>query len=324
MKDVLIKVPATSANLGPGFDIFGLALNKYAYFRISYHSEPDNWHIYDKNNNILDIPPEHNLLKTGFERAVQSSGINKSELDPAAFSLSALFRMDLPVGSGFGSSACALTAGVMYANHLIKGLNPDLVITPQKELDLLTELEGHPDNAVPARIGGFVFSSYSEGNEPLIIRKELPADLGLAVIIPSFQVSTAQSRRELPAEYAMKDILSNLRGSLLWMEYIHSGNPQFLIHALQSDQLHEKFRGRNIPGFFNLKEKIHSIGCYGITISGSGPGLLVYYPKYKETDILKELSELIRVNSEKDGYPPSPVEVCQPDYTGAVLTEVHG
>ncbi len=318
MDDFLIKVPATSANLGPGFDLFGLALNQYAWFRCSLHNSPDSWKVFNENGRDLGLQADQNLFRTGFLAAMEKAGIPENHY--RFMSVSAKFRMDLPVGSGFGSSACALTAGVMAAAHFTRTTTEMPALSLQQELDLLTELEGHPDNAVPARIGGFAFSVYNEGQKPVILSKKLPEDLGLAVVIPAFQVSTAQSRKELPASYPMSDVLANIKGSLLWLEYLHTGNSDYLIRATSSDQLHEKYRGRHIPLYPPLKSSIQEADCLGITVSGSGPGLLIYYAKAAETTAVKGVQSLIRKISEQTGTDASPVRVCEPDYQGAVLT----
>lgn len=225
--------------------------------------------------------------------------------------------MDLPTGRGFGSSASALVAGVAAANHCIAS-SGELPLSLDEELQLLVELEGHPDNVCAARLGGWIFTYTSSRGKYITIPERLPQSLGLAIVVPRFQVSTKKSRSILPEHYTLNDIKSNLQGIVLWMEYLKDGDSSLLREALVSDRIHEPWRGHNIPGYKEIREGVLRIGGYGTTISGSGPGILIYYPLDRREEFLPQLKETVKSVSERFGE-EYPVRVCSPDYEGLAM-----
>lgn len=304
-----IQVPATTANLGPGFDMFGLALNQYGTFMIRFLEE-QSYPLEDGEGNPIPIPPEKNFIKEGFDRALTLASYQGPI--PGIF---AKVTMDLPTGSGFGSSASAYAAGVVASGIFLKemGHSP---LSLEQELSLLNELEGHPDNAIPARLGGFVFSVFYPDRPPVIVRKEIPVSLGLGVIIPSFQVSTPESRSRLPGSYPLTDVLASMQGAALWMEYLNTGDPAILKAAIGQDRIHEPYRKLNIPGYDGILQATLEAGGYGITISGSGPGILVYFEREKKSEFTGSFSELLKKIEESTGKTYS-FRACQADYRGA-------
>jgi len=299
-----IQVPATSANLGPGFDLLGLALNQYAYFDISFRGGGE-YTVLLEDGSSMDIPLEKNLVRCAYLRCLEEKKV------PFAIpALEVKFRTDISVGRGFGSSACALVAGFAAANHLL-AFHKIGTIALEEELQILTEMESHPDNVCPARLGGWVFSYYNESGRIVPVRKKLPDSLGLCVIVPEFQISTKKSRGKLPQSLSYPDILSNLQGVMLWMEYLHTENPEMLRRAVQLDRMHEPYRGKDIPGYTTLKNDLDKIGCYGATISGSGPGIIVYYPVEREERIVADIKNTLITNSGSGD-----LKICRPDNTG--------
>lgn len=319
--ELSIRVPATSANLGPGFDVFGLAVDLYSDYRFVFTDAP-GFELLDADGGPLPIPPEHNLIARAYEAGLDEAralgDLAADDSAPAGFRV--YVDAVIKPGSGYGSSASALVAGLAAARH-VAGLEDSDSALQDRDVQLLNRLEGHPDNVAPARLGGFVIC-YTEGRpgsaDPLqvrYLRKSLPEDLGLAAIIADYSISTEQSRSLLPARVSIGDCLSNMKGAVLWLEYIQTGNPEFLQEAISADRLHEPYRIGRLPALGRLLERRDELGLYGATISGSGPGLLLYFPRSEEERILARVDEIL-----DSGYGESNERyrlfACRPDYSG--------
>lgn len=309
--NIEIRIPSTSANLGPGFDLFGLAIDCYNRFEIEF-TEPFHFSLFDRNGNPLQIPEEKNLIRIAYLQTLA----DHSPLPGFTVRCST----DLPVGSGFGSSAAAIVCGLLAANAWRE--QAGLASLSREEIaTIATDLEGHPDNVVPAIFGGLVISAILPDRRLRILHKTLPDALGLAVVIPDFQISTTTSRTALPESYPLNALLSNLQGVLLWMEYLQTHDTTLLVEAIRSDRLHEPYRGKLIPGYEPFLAELAETECFGATISGSGPGILVYYPNAKSDSVLPVLNGIVnRLMMNKKG--DSSVKLCRPDTDGAVVTKI--
>ncbi len=307
MQNLFIRIPGTTANLGPGFDVFGIALNLYNYLYFELN-DTSNFEIYTLDNELLPFSnKKQNLIYQSYKNVLSKYGYSHDTLPK----WKAHIHMDVSVGKGFGSSATAIVAGVQIAKKILE--RDHIEINLEKEIEYFLELENHPDNVVPARLGGWIFC-YDTQN---IIRKELPEDLGLSCIIPDFSISTDDSRSKLKEFYHKDDIISNMKGCILWLEYIYSKNPKYLIKALISDKIHEPYRYPQIPYIKEIKEFIYKINCYGMSLSGSGPGIIIYYDKNREEFYKAQLNELIiKLNTKKEIFS---IQFCSPDYTGLVI-----
>lgn len=230
-------------------------------------------------------------------------------------------HMELPTSRGFGSSACALTAGVAAASYYMEqtGHAP---LTEDEELDLLNEMEGHPDNVTPARLGGFTLAFLNEEQRLVVIQKKVPESLGLALIVPRFQVSTKQSRSAMPMHYTLEDIKSNLKGVSMWMQYLEDGRSESIMEAIGSDRIHEPYRKQKIPGYDELSSRLKDAGFYGITVSGSGPGVVAYYNRSDKESLLPVLESVLHDIGKKhnQSYPYMESGV---DYEGLVISPVN-
>jgi homoserine kinase len=307
LEEFKIRVPATSANLGPGFDILGLALNQYGYFTFE-PGKAEKCTLLQEDGTSLDIPPEKNLIWIGYTRAMERRNISNPP------GIKVRVKMDLPISRGFGSSASALVAGVAAANQILSPMNMK-PLDLKEELDLLFDLEGHPDNIFPARLGGWILGFHREDGSPDYIKKTPPSDLAFSVIIPAFEVSTIKSRGALPSEFEIEDLKSNMIGVGLWMEYLSSGDISYLKEALQMDRIHEKYRKEKIPGYDEIKSSALELGCTGVTISGSGPGVLVYYRASEEEKFLPLLEMKLKEIGERYNQ-IYPIKPCRIDMDG--------
>jgi homoserine kinase len=240
----LVRVPASSANLGPGFDVLAAALSLHLELEVQ---ETGSFAVHTK----LEIPTDRdNLLVRAFER-----------LHPAEhfeFRISS----DIPLSGGLGSSAAATVAGLLAADHLFE-LDADV-------LALATELEGHPDNAAAALHGGFVIAADGE-----VHRFDAPMGLEAVLVVPSEPVATIDARAALPDSVSLADATFNVGATAKLIRGLATTDWE-LIAAGLNDRLHQPHRAHLYPRSAELLERAPKLGALGATISGAGPAVLVW------------------------------------------------
>ena len=253
---VKIKVPATSANLGSGFDSLGLAVSLYNYVQMQ---EDDT--ITVCTHDALDIPKnEHNLI---YKSA-------KYLYDLCGRPLKGLYieqTNNIPMARGLGSSSACIVAGLMGANTLMGNLVPK-----DELLNIAAVMEGHPDNATPAMIGGLVTAAIDNG-KVYYVKQAINNDLRFVTIIPDFELKTSLARSALPQEIAHKDGVFNLSRAALMSVSLYSGNYKNLRIAAQ-DKLHQPYRLGLIRGAKQVFDACYSHGAYAAYISGAGSTLM--------------------------------------------------
>ncbi|MBV8430818.1 MAG: homoserine kinase [Solirubrobacterales bacterium] len=240
----LVRVPASSANLGPGFDVLGAALSLHLELEVQ---ETGSFAVRTE----LDVPTDRsNLVVRAFERLHSADGFE--------------FRIgsEIPLSAGLGSSAAAVVAGLLAADHIFE-LDADV-------MRLAAELEGHPDNAAAALHGGFVVC-----DGPRVHRFEPPMGLEAVLVIPRVGLDTEAARAALPAEVSRSDAVFNLAHASLLMLGLAEGKWE-LIGAGLRDRLHQPFRADLYPRSAELLERAPRYGALGATISGAGPAVLVW------------------------------------------------
>ena len=240
----LVRVPASSANLGPGFDAFAAALALHVELEVI---ESGRFGVETK----LDIARDRrNLCVRGFAKLHSPDGFTFR------------IRSAIPLSGGLGSSAAAYTAGVLAAAHMFE-LQEDL-------LGHVTELEGHPDNAAAALLGGFVI--VADGD---VARFEPPDGLEAVIVVPRAAVRTAVARRALPATVPLADAAANVaRGAMLTLG-LSTGDFSLVARGLE-DRLHQPYRAALFPESMALLERARHFGAIGATISGAGPTVLFW------------------------------------------------
>lgn len=256
-----LTVPASSANLGPGFDALGLALD----INLTCHFEPaPKLTIKVEGLDAEQIPgDDSNLI---WQTAVQVARSQQLELPAICLKIT----NEIPIGKGLGSSAAALTAGVVMANTLL-GLN-------WSRLQILNEaarIEGHPDNVSACVLGAVVASSMEPDGQTHAVRVELPANYSVATVVPQFALSTTKARAVLPEMYSRRDAVFNIQHSALLIAALCTGSTESFSAALQ-DRLHQPYRAALIPGFAEMLE-VRQEGLLGCALSGAGPSVLVFY-----------------------------------------------
>lgn len=262
---IRIRVPATTANLGSGFDTIGLALSLYNLYDVFDIDEPGAYRMEVIGEGSAELSdPESNMIIKSYERACEEWGL----LCPG-FSLRCLNA--IPLCRGLGSSSTAVAGGVMIANSFRKDPLPVEELIP-----LMVEIEGHPDNIVPACLGGFVVSGAGEGRLRYVKLPPPPGDIFAVVAVPEVRVRTEDARNALPREVSLGDAVFTLNRAAILAASWAAGKWENLAWAMD-DRLHQQFRAKLFPGGEVILEKVKSVpGCLGAAISGSGPSVLAF------------------------------------------------
>jgi homoserine kinase len=260
---VVVDVPATTANLGPGFDCLGAALdlnNRFAMRRIEGGGERFELIIEGSEGSHLRGGPE-NLVYRAAQRVWKAAG-----LEPVA--LEARVRLAVPPARGLGSSATAIVAGLMGANALVG--EP---LSKEKLLELAIDIEGHPDNVVPSLLGGLCMTAKAASQRWRVVRCEWTSTVKAVVAIPSIRLSTSEARRAMPKTVPVSDAVVNLGALTLLLQGLRTGNGDLISDGMH-DRLHEPYRWRLIKGGDQVKQAAIDAGAWGCAISGAGPSVL--------------------------------------------------
>ena len=260
---VIVDVPATTANLGPGFDCLGAALDlntRFAMRRIEGGGERFELIIEGSEGSHLRGGPE-NLVYRAAQRVWKAAG-----LEPVA--LEARVRLAVPPARGLGSSATAIVAGLMGANALVG--EP---LSKEKLLELAIDIEGHPDNVVPSLLGGLCMTAKAASQRWRVVRCEWTSTVKAVVAIPSIRLSTSEARRAMPKTIPIGDAVVNLGALTLLLQGLRTGNGDLISDGMH-DRLHEPYRWRLIKGGDQVKQAAMDAGAWGCAISGAGPSVL--------------------------------------------------
>jgi homoserine kinase len=267
---ITIRVPATSANLGPGFDSLGLAL--------------DLW-----NDTVITLAIEYSVQVNGEGNERLSRGENNTIVRAAQKLAETVgrrlppFHVDcvnrIPLSSGLGSSAAAKLTGLLGANVLLgKPLSKDEI------LELATNLEGHPDNVAPALLGGLVVSTVEHGkvfahkvtiNGTHTSLGHFESPFHVTIVLPDFHISTKQARAALPGKVSLDDAVHNISRAVLVTEAFRTGNLDLLGKAM-SDTLHQPYRLPHVPGAHKAMDAAKRAGASAVALSGAGPSLIAF------------------------------------------------
>lgn len=294
-----VRVPASSANLGPGFDCLGLALGVYLTCRFERAARLS---IRVSGRDAAQISTgEDNLI---WRTALAVAADVATDVDDILPPITLEIENDIPLGKGLGSSAAALTAGVVIADHLL-GLH----WKPHRILDEAAKLEGHPDNVAACVLGSIVASATDIGGAVRAVRVELPPSYGVAVVVPDFVLPTSESRYVLPADYSKSDAVFNVQRSALLIAALATGTTSAFPAALE-DRMHQPYRYRLVPGLEEMV-KLRAPGLLGCALSGAGPSILVFYERGSEQvcDLVRQIfalhghkSETMCVPIARDGF----------------------
>jgi len=249
----VVRVPASSANLGPGYDAMAAAMAMHLELEVEEAGE----FSFDTGGLRVSSGRE-NLIVRAFESLRPADGI--------AFRL----RSEIPLTRGLGSSSAAIVAGLFAADHLY-----ELALTKEEMLARATEIEGHPDNVAAAIYGGFVVCGTGDDGAPTAARFDPPEGLEAIVVIPPEEVSTERAREAIPAEVPLADAVANVSAAAMLVLGLRSADLDLLARGLR-DRLHQDRRRELYPRSMEIVDSARELGALGATISGAGPTVLVW------------------------------------------------
>jgi homoserine kinase len=290
-----VRVPASSANLGPGFDALGLAVGIYLECRFR---RSDALRITVTGRDCDSIPnTEDNLI---WQTALAVGRDIGEPLPPVELHI----HNDIPLGKGLGSSAAALTAGVVIADHLL-GLHWKKL----RILDEAAKIEGHPDNVAACVLGSIVTSAIDAGGVAHAVRLDLNERYDVAIVVPDAVLPTSKARSVLPDCYSKEDTIFNVQRAALLVAALSTGATSAFPTALE-DRLHQPYRAELVPG---LEEalRLRAPGLLGCALSGAGPSIVVFYERgYEEVcDLVCQIfalhgreAEVIQGRVDRYGY----------------------
>lgn len=268
-----ISVPASSANIGPGFDSAGVAVSRYLTLQVK---EADEWEFLHEGT--LVPPVRHYEDHYIYKVATQIAEKHDCTLTPCHVTM----KTEIPLARGLGSSASAIVAGIELANQLC-----GLSLTEKQKLDYAVQIEGHPDNVAACLLGGFVVT-VKVGEDASY--KKLPAiDTDLVVYIPNFELKTEDARKVLPENYHLKDAATASGVSNLMISALLTGDYELAGKMMESDLFHESYRAKLIPNYFDIRSNARKLGAYGTVISGAGPTMISFVPNGKGKEIAAQM-----------------------------------
>ncbi len=260
---VKVQVPATTANLGPGFDTFGIAWKLYNILWAELRSG-NALTVENENQDSPELAdPKRNWVSVAAAKLFTAAG---------AEDLGAHFVLNnqIPVSRGLGSSAAAIVGGLLAANTLLGD-----VFTLEELTEMAVDLEGHPDNVCPALYGGFVASCRRSGETTTMLHIKPPAILKGVVAVPDFQLATKVARGAMPKEVAMGDAVFNVQCASLLLGAMIMGDTA-LMSKVMEDKLHQPYRFPLIPGAYEVLEAAKKAGAISTALSGAGPTLIAF------------------------------------------------
>ncbi len=270
-----VRVPGSSANLGPGFDALGIALP--VYLECSF-TPSDRLTIQVKGRDA-------DIISTGANNLIWETALSVAARVHRPLPLADLtITNGIPLGKGLGSSAAAIVAGVVIGERLL-GLN----WKPARVLDEAARLEGHPDNVAASVLGSVVASAVDPGGLTHSVRLNMPDAFQAAVIVPNFQLPTKEARAVLPNSYSKADAVFNIQRSALLIAALATGDRSAFPTALD-DRLHQPYRASLVPGLSEIL-RLRAPGLLGCALSGAGPAVLAFYEKGSEhvTDMIRQI-----------------------------------
>jgi len=268
---VTVHVPATSANLGPGFDCLGLTLNLWN--QATFTLCGTGIHVKVHGMGSQSLPKNgRNLIARSALKLYALMGMTAPD------GLFIECHNQIPLDSGLGSSAAACLTGLLGANVLLG--------CPMGADDLLklgNDIEGHPDNVAAAIMGSLVMVSDVEGR-PMARRIDIP-EIEVAVAVPQIHLPTHAARSVLPREVPLKDAVFNTSRALLVVEALRSGDFQ-LLGKVMEDRLHQPFRFKMIPGAVEAEVAALKAGAFSVALSGAGPSLVAFHSPHDEVETI--------------------------------------
>lgn len=266
-----IRVPATSANLGPGFDSCGIALSQYLVIEIGPATQ--KWVVEHDLSDAIPRDEKNLLIQTALKIA--------PELTPHSVKMSTA----IPVARGLGSSSSVIVAGIELANRL-----GNLNLSVREKLEIATEMEGHPDNVAPAICGSFVVASYADGQVEYV-KHHFP-ECDVVAFIPDKELLTSASRSVLPNEFSYQEAVKASSIANVMIAAVLNGNLPLAGKMMEKDLFHEMHRKHLVPHLTEIRTITQKLGGYGSYLSGAGPTVLTLLAPDKSQQVAERLKEL--------------------------------
>ncbi|MCW1929619.1 homoserine kinase [Bhargavaea beijingensis] len=269
-----IRVPATTANLGPGFDCAALALTLYMEVEAE---KADAWEVVYEGEEYAGLAGgEENLIVRTMQETARKCG---AEAPPCRLAV----HSDIPLGKGLGSSATAVAAGIEAADHLY-----GLGLSVEEKARIGSGIEGHADNVVAAIMGGAVFSHYMDGELETV---HIPhPHVGAVILVPDRPLATEESRGLLPDTLRHADAVCGSAATGVMAAAIAVGDWKRAGRMMERDVFHEPYRTRLFPDFDQIRHFAKKAGAYGTAVSGAGPSVLVLTEPDSERSIAQRLA----------------------------------
>ena len=263
-----IIVPATSANVGPGFDSVGIAVTRY--LTIDVLEAQENWWIEHDLGEEIPSDEENLLLQTAIQVA--------ADLPPNRLKMTS----EVPLARGLGSSSSVIVAGIELANQLGK-----LALSYEDKLEIATKIEGHPDNVAPAIFGNLVVASYVDQQTNHLV---LPfPECALVAFVPNYELKTSDSRNVLPSEWTYKEAVAASSIANVAIAALAKGDLRVAGKAIEADRFHERYRQQLVAEFPQVKEVAHQHDAYATYLSGAGPTIMTLLPVEHAEAFAKDL-----------------------------------
>ena len=263
-----ITVPATSANVGPGFDSVGIAVTRY--LTIDVLEARENWWIEHDLGEEIPSNEENLLLQTALQVA--------PDMAPHRLKMTS----EVPLARGLGSSSSVIVAGIELANQLGK-----LSLSDEDKLEIATKIEGHPDNVAPAIFGNLVVASYVDQQTNHLV---LPfPECALVAFVPNYELKTSDSRNVLPSEWTYKEAVAASSIANVAIAALAKGDLRVAGKAIEADRFHERYRQQLVAEFPQVKEVAHQHDAYATYLSGAGPTIMTLLPVEHAEAFAKDL-----------------------------------
>lgn len=270
-----IKVPASTANLGPGFDSMGLALDLYLTLEVE---QSEQWEISSTNYELQNLPTDEQHFIS--QVAIQTANKFGKKLMPCKIQIDS----DIPLARGLGSSASAIVAAIELAD--IVG---SLSLTKQEKLLLATELEGHPDNVGASLFGGLVIGCYQQKEVDLLSFHDFAFEV--VTVIPDETLLTKKSREVLPAVISYQEAIIASSTANLLVAALLSQNWDLAGKMMKLDSFHQPYRKPMIPLFSEIEHAAKLNGAFGVALSGAGPTMICFVEKGNGGQLIESLTE---------------------------------
>ena len=265
MRTVTVSTPASTANLGAGFDCLALALDLRNVVELTDLGEGSGLELTAEGEGAGRVPLDsRNLIYRAAAGVFERVGRGPA----GRLRVRALNR--IPLGSGMGSSAATVVGGLLAANALVDG-----GLSRETLLEMATALEGHPDNAAAALAGGLTLVSAPHGGGPVRVRSLAVPPMQVVIVLPEVRLSTAEARAALPAQVPLADAVFNIGHALFTVQALTTGDAELLGWALD-DRLHQPYRQKLIPGFAEVAQAARDAGAGAVALSGAGPSLVAF------------------------------------------------